>query len=426
MYFYKNFISMIKILITGGAGNVGGALARKLVEKPTYFVVVVDNLSTGSKSKLPSKEFSNWSFINCDVNNYTSISEIMLVNQFDYVFHYAAVVGVKRTQENPIMVLDDIQGIKNVLQLSKNSSVKRAFFSSSSEVYGEPVELPQNEETTPLNSRVPYAVVKNVGESFFRSYFKTYGLPFTIFRFFNTYGPNQSEDFVIAKFLKAALKGDDITIYGDGSQTRTFCYVDDNINTCLKILEDNLMMNDVINIGGAKEYKILDVSKLIIEKLNSKSKIIHYFKTYGLPFTIFRFFNTYGPNQSEDFVIAKFLKAALKGDDITIYGDGSQTRTFCYVDDNINTCLKILEDNLMMNDVINIGGAKEYKILDVSKLIIEKLNSKSKIIHLPALKDGDMTRRMPDNSKMLNIIDKELISLDQGLDLMLQHPHYSK
>jgi len=310
---------MTKILVTGGAGNIGGALSRKLVENPNYFVIIVDNLSTGSKSKLPSKEFSNWSFINCDVNNYTSISEIMLVNQFDYVFHYAAVVGVKRTQENPIMVLDDIQGIKNILQLSKNSSVKRVFFSSSSEVYGEPVELPQNEETTPLNSRVPYAVVKNVGESFFRSYFNIYGLPFTIFRFFNTYGPNQSEDFVIAKFLKAALKGDDITIYGDGSQTRTFCYVDDNINTCIKILEDNLMMNTVINIGGAKEYKILDVAKLIIEKLNSKSKIIH----------------------------------------------------------------------------------------------------------LPALKDGDMTRRMPDNTKMLNIIDKELISLDQGLDLMMKHPDYS-
>jgi len=310
---------MTKILITGGAGNVGGALARKLVKNPNYFIIIVDNLSTGSKSKLPSKEFTNWSFINCDVNNYTSISEIMLVNQFNYVFHYAAVVGVKRTQENPIMVLDDIQGIKNVLQLSKNSSVKRVFFSSSSEVYGEPVELPQNEETTPLNSRVPYAIVKNVGESFFRSYYKTYGLPFTIFRFFNTYGPNQSEDFVIAKFLKAALKEDDITIYGDGSQTRTFCYVDDNINTCLKILEENLMMNDVINIGGAKEYKILDVAKLIIEKSNSKSKIIH----------------------------------------------------------------------------------------------------------LPSLKEGDMTRRMPDNSKMIKIINKDLISLDQGLDLMLQHPDYS-
>ena len=309
---------MTKILITGGAGNVGGALARKLVENPNYFVVIVDNLSTGSSKKLPSKEFSNWTFVNCDVNNYTSISEIMLTNHFDYVFHYAAVVGVKRTQENPIMVLNDIEGIKNVLQLSKNSSVKRVFFSSSSEVYGEPVELPQNEETTPLNSRVPYAIVKNVGESFFKSYFKSYDLSYTIFRFFNTYGPNQSEDFVIAKFLKAALKGEDITIYGDGLQTRTFCYVDDNINTCIKIFEDNLMLNDVINIGGAIEFTIKEVAQLIIDKTKSSSNIVH----------------------------------------------------------------------------------------------------------LPALKEGDMTRRMPDNSKMIKILQKDLIPLNQGIDLMLKHIDY--
>ena len=186
---------MIKILVTGGAGNVGGALARRLVENKNYFVVIADDLSTGSMEKLPSKTLKNWSFVYCDVNNYKEISEIMLVHQFDYVFHYAAVVGVKRTQENPIMVLNDIEGIKNVLQLAKNTSVKRVFFSSSSEVYGEPVELPQNEETTPLNSRVPYAVVKNVGESYFRSFYKSFELPFTIFRFFNTYGPNQSKDF---------------------------------------------------------------------------------------------------------------------------------------------------------------------------------------------------------------------------------------
>ena len=102
---------MIKILITGGAGNVGGALARKLVENLNYFVVIVDNLFTGSTTKLPSKESSNWTFINCDVNNYTSISEIMLTNHL-IMFHYAAVVGVSRTQENPIMVLNDIEGIK--------------------------------------------------------------------------------------------------------------------------------------------------------------------------------------------------------------------------------------------------------------------------------------------------------------------------
>ena len=309
---------MSKILVTGGAGNVGGALARKLVENRNYEVIIADDLSTGSKSKLPSNTYKNWKFVHCDVNNYKEISELMLVNQFDFVFHYAAVVGVKRTQENPIAVLNDIDGIRNVLQLSKNSSVKRVFFSSSSEVYGEPVELPQHEQTTPLNSRVPYAVVKNVGESFFRSYEKVYGLPYTIFRFFNTYGPNQSMDFVISKFLDAALRGDDITIYGDGSQTRTFCYVDDNVNACIKIFEENHILNDVINIGGAKEYKIIDVAKTII----------------------------------------------------------------------------------------NISG------------------SSSKIIHLPPLPEGDMTRRMPDNTKMLKILNKELISLEDGIKRMIDHPDF--
>ena len=149
-----------------------------------------------------------------------------------------------------------------------------------------------------------------------------------------------------------------------------------------------------------------------------------FYKTYGLPFTIFRFFNTYGPNQSEDFVIAKFLRSALKGDDITIYGDGSQTRTFCYVDDNVNACIKIFEENLMMNDVINIGGANEYQIKDLAQLIIEKTGSSSKIVHLPPLKEGDMTRRKPDNSKMINILNKDLITLEEGIDLMLNHPDY--
>ena len=236
---------MIKILITGGAGNVGGALARKLVQNPSYFVVIVDDLSTGDKAKLPSSDYSNWTFVYCDVNEHQDLSEIMIANNFDYVFHYAAVVGVQRTLENPIKVLGDIDGIKNVLSLAKNTSVKRIFYSSSSEVYGEPVELPQHEETTPLNSRVPYAVVKNVGEAFFRSYKKSYDLNFTIFRFFNTYGPNQSVDFVVARFLEKALKNEDIGIYGDGSQTRTFCYVNDNVDTCIAILERELEMNAV-------------------------------------------------------------------------------------------------------------------------------------------------------------------------------------
>lgn len=302
-----------KILVTGGAGNVGSALVEKLISNPLNQVIIVDNLSTGFLSKLPSSDVTNWKLIKADVNNFNDISAIMLSYNFDYVFHLAAVVGVIRTQENPIDVLNDIEGIKNVLNLSKNSSVKHVYFSSSSEVYGEPVELPQNEYRTPLNSRVPYAVVKNVGEAFFRSYWQTFGLPYTIFRFFNTYGPNQSTDFVVAKFLAAALRNKDISIYGDGSQTRTFTHVDDTIEVCIKIFENKLLINDVINIGN---------------------------------------------------------------------------------------------DELMT-------------VKELAELTLKVTNSSSRIVYMPPLKEGDMTRRQPDNTKMREILNKKLISIEEGIKRMM-------
>jgi UDP-glucose 4-epimerase len=172
------------------------------------------------------------------------------------------------------MVLNDLNGIRNILNLSKNTGVKRVFYSSSSEVYGEPVEFPQNEHTTPLNSRLPYAIVKNVGEAYLRAYNQEFGLEFTIFRFFNTYGPKQSTDFVMSKFLRAALANQDITIYGDGSQTRTFCYIDDNIDACLKAFYNNQVINDVVNIGNDFEISILDLARKIIEVTGSKSQIV--------------------------------------------------------------------------------------------------------------------------------------------------------
>jgi len=309
-----------KILVTGGAGNIGSALIEKLISDKNNFVVIMDNLSTGYLSKLPSADHENWKFIKADVNNYREISAIMLAFNFHYVFHFAAVVGVIRTQENPVSVLNDISGIKHVLNLSKNSSVKHVFFSSSSEVYGEPVELPQHEHRTPLNSRVPYAVVKNVGESFLKSYQQEFGLPYTIFRFFNTYGPNQSTDFVVSRFLALALKHEDITIYGDGTQTRTFTYIDDNIDTICNIMNKKLLENDVINIGS---------------------------------------------------------------------------------------------DILMT-------------VLELANLVVSLTKSTSKIIHIPALKDGDMTRRQPDNTKMKEILARELITVEEGIKRMMADEKYLK
>jgi UDP-glucose 4-epimerase len=309
---------MTSILVTGGAGFIASEIAIKLAQNPDNQVVVVDNLLTGSTKKLPLDSYDNLHFIKCDVNYLEDISGVFYAYNFDYVFHYAALVGVQRTLKNPVSVLDDIQGIKNILKLSKNSRVKRVYYSSSSEVYGEPVEIPQNEQTTPLNSKLPYAIVKNIGEASLRSYYQEFGLEFTIFRFFNTFGPKQSPDFVISKFIKLALKNKDITVYGDGQQTRTFCYIDDNVDACLKAFYEDQFVNDVLNIGSDNEITILDLAKLIIE---------------------------------------------ITGSD-------------------------------------------------------------SRIIHLPPLEEGDMKRRLPDNTKMMTLLDRPLIGLEEGLRRVISMPEF--
>src|SRR5690554_5758523 len=265
---------MINILVTGGAGFIPSCLTDELIKNSDYNIVAVDNFLTGKKQKISKSEFNNFKFIEADRNNFDQMKSLFDAHEVDYVFHYAAVVGVKRTTANPLMVLGDIERLNNIFKLSAEAKVKRIFFSSSSEVYGEPVELPPNEKTTPLNSKLPYAIVKNMGEAFCRSYSQAYDLDYTIFRFFNTFGPKQSPDFVMSKFIKQALNNEDITIYGDGSQTRTFCYVDDNIAATVKAFKEDRFINDVINIGNDKETSILDLAKLIIELTDSKSKIV--------------------------------------------------------------------------------------------------------------------------------------------------------
>lgn len=263
-----------RILVTGGAGFIASSLAEKLASDESNLVVILDNLSTGDVSKLPPAR-DNLFFVKGDVNDYRTVLETMITYEIDYVFHYAAVVGVRRTQMHPIRVLEDLRGIENICKISHKRGVKRVFYASSSEVYGDPVEFPQNAQKTPLNSRVPYAVVKNAGEVFLKSYHKEYGLEYTIFRFFNTYGPKQSKDFVISKFINMALEGKPISIYGDGSQSRTFCYIDDNIDATVKIAYSDLFINDVVNIGNSRETSVLELANIIIGITGSKSEIVY-------------------------------------------------------------------------------------------------------------------------------------------------------
>ncbi len=263
---------MSNILVTGGAGFIPSHLVDALLDD-NHQVTSVDNFITGKKDNLSKKK--NHTFIRADVNNLDEIEPIIRSGNYEYIFHYAALVGVHRTINNPIGVLNDLRGLENIFFLAKETEVKKIFFSSSSEVYGEPVELPQREYLTPLNSRLPYAVIKNVGECFCKSYRQEHNLDFTIFRFFNTYGLRQSKDFVVSKFLELAKENRDITVYGTGLQTRTFCYIDDHIEATTKAFRDNVYNNEIINIGNNEETTVLQLAETIIKILDSESKIIH-------------------------------------------------------------------------------------------------------------------------------------------------------
>lgn len=146
-----------------------------------------------------------------------------------------------------------------------------------------------------------------------------------------------------------------------------------------------------------------------------------YKKEFDIDYTIFRFFNTYGPNQSTDFVVPRFLELALKNQPITIYGDGSQTRTFCYIDDNIEATTRIFEQGLYINEVVNIGSDVEVPIIDLARSIIELTGSSSEIIFLPPLAEGDMTRRLPDNSKMKSILGRPLLPIHEGVKKLIDY-----
>jgi UDP-glucose 4-epimerase len=135
--------------------------------------------------------------------------------------------------------------------------------------------VPQNEETTPLNSRLPYAIVKNMGEAFLRSYKQEYGLDYTIFRFFNTFGPRQDPVFVMSKFMDMALRGDDLTVYGDGKQSRTYCYIADNVDATINAITDKSTINEVINIGNDVETTAKELAEKIVKLTGSKSKVVH-------------------------------------------------------------------------------------------------------------------------------------------------------
>jgi dTDP-glucose 4,6-dehydratase len=264
----------LNILITGGAGFVCSHLADKLYQKG-HDLILLDNLLTGNKNNISHLlSNKNVSFVEHDVQNHIQIED-----EIDFIFHFASAASPIAYQENPVNTLKAGSiGTINTLGLAK---VKKADYllASTSEVYGDPEISPQNEDywgnVNPNGERSMYDEAKRFAEAATATYSRTYNLNTKIVRIFNTYGPRMqlNDGRVVTNFIVQALKGEDITVYGDGSQTRSFSFVDDTVNGIIALMESS--HNDVFNIGNPNEITINELASKIIELTNSNSKLIN-------------------------------------------------------------------------------------------------------------------------------------------------------
>jgi UDP-glucose 4-epimerase len=277
----------MKILVTGGAGFVGSHIVKRLIEL-NHTVVTLDDLSTGRHSFLVDvMNHHNHTFVNGSVLNRELLES--LIEQSDLVFHLAAVLGVKNTVENPLKVIEgNIDGTRNVLALAYPRN-KKVIFSSTSEVYGKNDQLPFGENSSRVlgpttTQRWCYATAKALDEHLCFAYAQQ-GLPVTVVRYFNAYGPRAMASQyggVIPKFITSALKGEPLTVYGDGSQTRCFTYIDDMVSGTLSCM-DHRFNNEVFNIGKDQVLTINELAAKIKTLTQSASPIIHipYDDAYG-------------------------------------------------------------------------------------------------------------------------------------------------
>jgi len=251
----------MRILVTGGAGFIGSHLVDRLIEE-NHKVVVIDNLTTGKKENVNPQD----DFYNLDICDFDKIKP--LFENIDFVFHLAAIPRVPISVGDPVGTSKvNILGTINVFKAAIESKVKRIIFASSSSVYGNQEKLPLREDMEP-NPISPYALQKLVGEQFAKLFTKLYGVPIISLRYFNVYGPridfNSDYSLVIGKFLKQKAEGKPLTIFGDGEQTRGFCYVDDVVEANIKAMEnEKLKGGEVINISSGESYSINYLADLI-------------------------------------------------------------------------------------------------------------------------------------------------------------------
>ncbi len=268
---------MKKILVTGGAGFIGSNLCRRLLDDG-HKVICIDNFYTSLKDNIIELlDNPNFKFIFADVTDKLQITQYQ---DIDEIYNLACPASPPHYQRNPLYTLDiSYTGTANVLDLAKSTKAK-LLHTSTSEIYGDPLEHPQTEtywgNVNSIGIRSCYDEGKRVAETMLMDHHRTYNTRIKIVRIFNTYGTwmDPEDGRVVSNFIVQALKGEDITIYGDGHQTRSFCYIDDMVNGLIAMMESDDSFIGPVNLGNPNEFTVKELANLVMQKIETKGKLI--------------------------------------------------------------------------------------------------------------------------------------------------------
>ena len=269
----RTYFSQRRVLVTGGAGFLGSHLIDRLIQQGDE-VLCVDNLFTGAKSNIAHLlDHPRFEFMRHDIC-------FPLFVEVDLIYNLACPASPVHYQHDPVQTTKvSVNGAINMLGLAKRLG-SRILQASTSEVYGDPVEHPQTESywgnVNPIGLRSCYDEGKRCAETLFFDYHRQHGLEIKVARIFNTYGPRMhpADGRVVSNFVMQALRGEDITIYGDGDQTRSFCFVDDLVGGLMKLMDSREGFTGPVNIGNPVEFTIRELAELVIELTGTSSKII--------------------------------------------------------------------------------------------------------------------------------------------------------